>query len=267
MELAVIAIITVKPGTLDYTVLHKPEILCFIKQIKENPMAAHFNSPYRTTVRRATCRTFRISHTTFYRWKRRFDQDGVRGLENRSRAPIRRRKSTVSREHVSLVVKIRKEYPACAGKTYYQFTAVDCCTRLGYMKVYPSAASKWASDFLSHLVEFLPFSVSGVQTDNGSEYLGSFDSAVREAGIDHYFSYPCCPKHNARVERKIQTSEYEFWDFNAGYAVEELNELANKWNYIYNLKRPHQSLRYLTPVEYMNSLGERSKQKGKVSTM
>lgn len=291
---------------------------------------------------RATCREFGISHTTFYKWKRRFDSQGIPGLESRSRAPLGRRKSTVPRELVSLVVKIRKEYPAWskhkiavilrrdhgvvlsastvgrilkrkglyslgksrarkrnakrllkrkraekwrreaypgsliqvdtkhlsyAGRTYYQFTAVDCFTRMGYMRVYPSAASKWGADFLDRLTDFLPFSIAGVQTDNGPEYLGSFDEAVRGAGIDHYFSYPCCPKHNARVERKIQTSEYEFWDFKAGYSVEELDRLAMEWNYVYNLKRPHQSLGYLTPMEYLECLEEKSKQTGRVSTM
>ena len=291
---------------------------------------------------RATCRKYGISPTTFYRWKRRFSERGLRGLESLSRAPKSKRAPQIPWQTVDLVVKIRKRYPAWSkhkiavilsrdhgitmsassvgrilsrrglyekrgrktlrkaararaakrraerwmksaypgslvqvdtkhlsygGHSYYQFTAVDCLTRLGFCRVYPSTVSKNGADFLARLAEFMPFSINAVQSDNGSEYLGDFETAASELGMDHYFTYPHCPKQNGRVERKILSSELEFWDWNAGYNTEELNRLVSSWNHTYNLIRPHQNLGYLTPVEYLNELVEGSKQKGKVSTM
>ena len=64
-----------------------------------------------------------------------------------------------------------------------------------------------------------------------------------------------------------QTDKYELWAFREGYTVEELNEILRKWNYVYNYVRPHQSLRYLAPMEFLNKWMEEGKQSGLVSTM
>lgn len=291
---------------------------------------------------RLTCRYYGISPTTFYRWLRRFTERGLRGLESLSRAPMRRRVSQVPREHVALVVDIRKAYPEWskhkiavilsrdhgvslsastvgrilkrkglyekkkslkrkraaqkrakkmraerwmrdlypgslvqidtkhlrfAGQRYYQFTATDCFTRMSFIRISMGASSRAGREFFSRLVEFLPFPIEGVQTDNGSEYEKEFRKALQDKGVDQYFTYPNCPQQNARVERKIQTSEVEFWNHHAAYTVEDLNELANEWNHTYNEVRPHQSLGYLTPAEFLTEWYERSKQREKVSTM
>ena len=54
------------------------------------------------------------------------------------------------------------------------------------------------------------------------------------------------------MERKIQTTKYELWAFREGEAVQELNEVLNEWNYVYNYVRPHQGQGYLTPMEFLN---------------
>jgi transposase-like protein len=61
---------------------------------------------------RLTCRHFGISPTTFYKWLKRFLERGLRGLESLSRAPTRRRVSTVPWQTVELIVSIRGEHPA-----------------------------------------------------------------------------------------------------------------------------------------------------------
>lgn len=85
--------------------------------------------------------------------------------------------------------------------------------------------------------------------------------------IPHYFSDPNCPRQNSRVERGIQTAEEEFWNFNAAYTVDELNQLADEWNFTYNYIRPHQALNYLTPMEYLETLSREAKIEAQVSTM
>ena len=151
------------------------------------------------------------------------------------------------------LVQVDTKHLPFLGSRCYQFTAVDSFTRLSFIRIYGSVSSGCGEKFLSELTEFMPFPIMGIQTDNGSEYLKRFDKACEEVGIEHYFTHPNCPKENARVERKIQTTKYELWDYRDGYAVEELNRVADEGNESYNHFRPHQSLSYLTPVEFCES--------------
>lgn len=56
-----------------------------------------------------------ISRATLYRWQRRVHDEGLRGLEERSRRPHRTRKPTWGTELVKAVLQIREEHP-CWGK-------------------------------------------------------------------------------------------------------------------------------------------------------
>jgi len=49
--------------------------------------------------------------------------------------------------------------------------------------------------------------------------------------------------------------------------VQELNEALNEWNYVYNYVRSHQSLGYLTPMEFFSLWMEECKDRGDVFTM
>ncbi|MBC7231075.1 MAG: transposase, partial [Actinobacteria bacterium] len=57
------------------------------------------------------------------------------------------------------------------------------------------------------------------------------------------------------------------WAFREGYTVEELNEILDEWNHLYNYERPHQSLGYLTPMEFLERWREGSEDRAYVSTM
>ena len=101
-------------------------------------------------------------------------------------------------------------------------------------------------------VTLVPIERTSIQSDNGSEFLREFHKLRNETNTTHYFTYPRCPKQNGRVERLIQTSEYEYWDYQDDL-IPELDYLREKtweWNVIYNTYRPHQSLGYKTPLEF-----------------
>src|SRR2546425_422032 len=57
-----------------------------------------------------TARHFGISRKTFYKWLPRFEKDFLRGLEDESRAPRRRRLRQYSALQYQKVVSLRKEY-------------------------------------------------------------------------------------------------------------------------------------------------------------
>lgn len=142
------------------------------------------------------------------------------------------------------------------GKRFFVFAGIDCKTALGFVEAFPTASSKNASQFLEHLVEYFPFPVENVQTDNGSESLKHFHNKCTELDIPHYFSYPHSPKQNGVVERFIQTMQYEFfnWEEDLIPELEYVQEACHRFNEKYNYRRFHQRLNYSTPMEYVNNL-------------
>lgn len=186
----------------------------------------------------------------------------------RRRAKRRRAERLLRDLYPGSLIQVDTKRLCVFGTTYYQFTAVDSFSRLSFIRIFGSSSSRSGRRFLEELRDFLPFRIHAVQTDNGSEYLKEFEKELQEAGVDHYFTYPRCPQQNARVERKIQSSQYEYWDHRLwGKDLEELNHMADEWNYIYNHVRPHQSLGYLTPAEFLRQWQEERQRRDKVFTM
>jgi transposase InsO family protein len=70
-----------------------------------------------------------------------------------------------------------------------------------------------------------------------------------------YFSGVKTPKDNPEIERFNETLEHEWlYNFNLSLDPEELNPRLTEWlipTSRDNFNRPHQSLAYLAPVEYI----------------
>jgi putative transposase len=155
-------------------------------------------------------------------------------------------------KYPGFLVQVDTKHLIILGKKYYQFNAIDSYTKFSFSKAYTKISSCTAQDFLERLILFMPFKITAIQTDNGSEYLLSFHKECVKKGITHYFSHPQNPKENTFVERFIQTTEYELWLFDETLIPEigYINQRLSEWIGRYNSYRPHQSLNYLTPMEY-----------------
>jgi transposase InsO family protein len=140
------------------------------------------------------------------------------------------------------------------GSKAFQFTAIDTCTRLRVLRASSTASSKSAERFLQEARRAFPFPLRYIQTDNGSEFLGSFDKACPDGS--HGFSYPRSPKQNAFVERSHKTDDDEFYHLleEEPESVEELSRKLRAWERTYNTVRPHASLGYLTPAAFLATL-------------
>jgi len=76
---------------------------------------------------------------------------------------------------VQLDVKFIQPLPGVPKpRKYYQFTAIDDCTRLRVLRIYPKLNQQTAIQFLDYVLERLPFRVEVIQTDNGVEFGASF---------------------------------------------------------------------------------------------
>ncbi len=189
----------------------------------------------------ATCRDFGISRNCYYKWLKRYEEEGFEGLKDRSSAPHNSPKATQA-EVVEKILWLRQRYHFGPGKIsmylqryhqikispsdvwrilhragvnrlpssqrykrretrwkryekqrpghqlqvdvkfieplgqkgrkkrYYQYTAIDDCTRLRVLRAYPRNDQSTAIAFIDHVLSKLPFAVDQVQTDNGQEF-------------------------------------------------------------------------------------------------
>jgi putative transposase len=142
------------------------------------------------------------------------------------------------------------------------FQAWDPISKYIYADAFSNASSHCAKTFLLSLVAKAPFKISSIQVDGGSEFMKDFENACKDLGISLYVLPPKSPKYNGGVERGNRTFREEF------YARHDLLadtvgafKLALKPAVLkYNSYRPHKSLDYLTPLQYIAQLFEASTQ-------
>lgn len=134
----------------------------------------------------------------------------------------------------------------------YILTAIDHHGKVAYARMYTTKSSRSAKDFLYRLHYLLDADILNVQTDNGSEFFAEFEEALGQLTILHWFSRPRTPKDNSIVERFNKTLQEEW--LNDGHftpIINDFNEALTEWLVEYNFERPHQTLDYLTPFEYL----------------
>jgi transposase InsO family protein len=154
---------------------------------------------------------------------------------------------------VQVDVKFIQPLPgAPKAKKYYQFTAIDDCTRLRVLRVYDRCNQRAAIQFLDYLLERLPFRVEVIQTDNGAEFGSSFHWQVLDKGIGHGYIKPHTPRLNGKVERSHRIDAEEFDRLLQGVVVDDaqvFNDKLKEWEDFYNYHRPHGGLGGQTPYE------------------
>ena len=137
-------------------------------------------------------------------------------------------------------------------KRFYQYTAIDDCTRIRILKIYERNDQKTAIQFIDYVLEKLPFQVDAVQTDNGSEFKGAFHWHVLDRGINHIRIKPATPRLNGKVERSHRIDAEEFYRMLDGVVIDDtglFNDKLQEWENFYNFNRPHGGLGGQTPYE------------------
>jgi len=142
------------------------------------------------------------------------------------------------------------------GEVFKQFTARDVVSRWDVLELRSTATGRAAIGILDAFAARLPFAVRALSVDNGSEFMADFEAACAERGIALYTLPPRSPKLNGRVERANRTHTEEFYEVtDAEPTVGGLRPALLAWEHTYNTVRPHQALGYLTPAEFLATLG------------
>jgi len=147
-----------------------------------------------------------------------------------------------------------------SGQKRYILTAIDKHAKIAYARMYPKHNSLASKDFLERLYYLLDGKLTNLQTDNGSEFLKYFEQACNQLQVAHYFSRARTPKDNAVCERFNRTLQEEFIALgNMTEETEVFNRRLTEWLVEYNFHRPHQSLDYLSPIEFTQKYSRVSK--------
>lgn len=232
----------------------------------------------------ATCRYYGISRQVFYKRRRRFADSGEEALRDGSSAPFHSPNATKAevvgkiiylRQHYhfgpqkismyleryhdvdishSRVYRVLKRLEPLPGtrKKHYQYTAIDGCTRIRVLRIYPRDDQKTAIQFLDYVLEKLPFRVEVVQTDNGAEFQDALHWHLLDRGIGHVYIKPATPRLNGKVERSHRIDAEEFYRMLDGVVIDDtelFNDKLQEWEDFYNFNRPHGGLDGQTPYE------------------
>ena len=147
------------------------------------------------------------------------------------------------------------------GVILKHFTARDIISRWDVLEAHTRATSNTASGFIDVLLKRMPFPIKAIQVDGGSEFQDVFEEECQRRGIKLFVLPPRSPKLNGHVERAQRTHTEEFYEVtDAGFELTELNQALLKWEKVYNTIRPHQSLGYLTPQQFLEQYQQKRRE-------
>ena len=107
---------------------------------------------------------------------------------------------------------------------------------------------------LERLLEFRGKPES-IRVDNGPEFISDrLRLWCEERNIHLQFIQPGKPVQNAFIERKNGSLRKELLDAYLFFSLEDVRRLAEEWRMDYNLERPHESLGFVPPAEYIQSV-------------
>ena len=150
----------------------------------------------------------------------------------RTRKPKPYKRAEYPGQKIQLDVKFVPSYCVVDGRKYYQYTAVDECTRWTFREMYDEHSTYSSKQFLERLIEKAPFPIREIQTDNGTEFtnrlivtkskhLTMFEEVLIEMGIIYHRIQIATPRHNGKVERQHRIDEARFYKYMKMYSLED----------------------------------------------
>lgn len=148
---------------------------------------------------------------------------GNKPKKKAKRKPKPYRRAAYPGQKIQIDVKFVPRECVADGQKYYQFTAIDECTRWAFRYMYDEHSTYSAHDFLMKLLRAAPFPIREIQTDNGTEFTNAllvvkakhktmFEEALESMGILYHRIRIATPRHNGKVERQHRTDTMRFYD-------------------------------------------------------
>lgn len=195
-------------------------------------------------------------------------------VRERKKRPKRYRRSfIVPRPGDLLQVDVKYLPYLVEGRRLYQYTAIDCHTRLRVVQIHEELAIHVAKCFLQYVLSSFPFKVRMVQTDNDSIFTHWYtagpktplDRPVKEHpvtktikafGASHRLIPPRTPRLNGKVERSHGIDDDEFYNLRRYQTRRQLELAFKRWLFHYNHTRPHMGLNGKTPLQTLRAFSQ-----------
>lgn len=179
------------------------------------------------------------SYTSLMRVVRKWVQPEIQKRTARKNKPYAR--AEYPGQKVQVDVKFVPSYCTTNGQKYYQYTAVDECTRWTYREMYDEHSTYSSAQFLANLVKKCPFAIREIQTDNGTEFTNAlvqkkcdhkslFENLLDQYGIIHHRIRVATPRHNGKVERQHRIDEARFYKKMRMYSLEDGRKQLVRYN-------------------------------------
>jgi transposase InsO family protein len=140
------------------------------------------------------------------------------------------------------------------GKAVKHFTAYCPVAKWTVAGVAGRATASRAAGFLDKVLAEMPFPITGIQVDGGSEFMAGFEQACRDKGLELFVLPPKRPQLNGAVERCNGAWRYEFYAVHdLPHQIDRLQPFVDAFAHRYNHHRPHDALDGQTPAEYLSS--------------
>ncbi len=96
-----------------------------------------------------------------------------------------------------------------------------------------------------------------IRSDNGSEFIAKkMKGWLEKAGVETLYIEPGAPWQNGYAESFNSRFRDEFLETNYFHTLNEARRMTQAWKDKYNTKRPHTSLKNMTPSEFAIFCGE-----------
>ncbi len=148
--------------------------------------------------------------------------------------------------------------PKFDGCKRYLFVAIDRATRALFYWIYNNREAETTVDFMDKVIDFFPFKITHILTDNGGEFTNKLyrsmngnhaqkpskmDVVCHKHDIDHRLTKPASPQTNGMVERVNRTIKSNTILKHSYSEYDQMQIDLFKFMYNYNLYRRHGSLR------------------------
>jgi len=179
------------------------------------------------------------SYTSLVRVVRKWVQPEIQKRTARKNKPYAR--AEYPGQKVQVDVKFVPSYCVTNGRKYYQYTAVDECTRWTYREMYEEHSTYSSAQFLANLVKNCPFPIREIQTDNGTEFTNAlvqkkcdhkslFENMLDRCDIIYHRIRVATPRHNGKVERQHRIDEARFYKKMRMYSLEDGRKQLERYN-------------------------------------
>lgn len=136
----------------------------------------------------------------------------------------------------------------------YIYTVIDLYTRMAYAKISPNLSEKGAAETIFEAQEYMQFSFTMVQSDNGAEFQKHFQGRLNNKGIKTRHSRVRHPNDDAHIERFNRTLRKEcIGQYNPNKNINFINSKLNRFIRYYNYDRIHLGIGLKTPYEVLQS--------------